>query len=85
MECNDLQMGIEYEEVNFYCMEIQMEGLRPNARTIVWMLLASEKLMDLRLGKKLNEYCLRNGFLESSAHVVTTLISLYLKCDLIMA
>lgn len=71
----------EFEEAVFLVMEMQRDGLRPNARTMVSLLVATGELMDLGLGKEIHGYCLRNGFLNLNAHVGTSLIGFYLKFD----
>ncbi|KAL2507330.1 Pentatricopeptide repeat-containing protein [Forsythia ovata] len=75
----------EFEEAVFLVMEMQRDGLRPNARTMVSLLMATAELVDLGLGKEIHGYCLRNGFLELNAHVGTSLIEFYLKFDVRMA
>ncbi|XP_021894236.1 pentatricopeptide repeat-containing protein At3g24000, mitochondrial-like [Carica papaya] len=71
----------EYEEAVFLFMEMKNEGLKPNARTIVALLLACENMLDKRLGQEIHGYCLRNGLLDLDPHVGTALICFYLRYD----
>lgn len=71
----------EYEEAMFLFMEMKNEGLRPNSRTIVALLLACQNILDMRLGQEIHGYCFRNGLLDLDSHVGTALICFYLKYD----
>ncbi|OMO95753.1 hypothetical protein CCACVL1_05272 [Corchorus capsularis] len=67
-----------FGEVFFLVMSMQREGFSPNSRTLVAMLLACEEVVEVRLGKEIHGYCLRNGlFLDP--HVGTALIGFYLS------
>ncbi|OMO94099.1 hypothetical protein COLO4_16529 [Corchorus olitorius] len=67
-----------FEEVFFLVVSMQREGFIPNSRTLVAMLLACEEIVEVRLGKEIHGYCLRNGlFLDP--HVGTALIGFYLS------
>ncbi|MBA0704262.1 hypothetical protein Golax_016532 [Gossypium laxum] len=69
----------EIEEVVFLVMTMQREGFRPNSRTLVAMILVCDKVAEVRLGKAIHGYCLRNGLFDLDAHVGTALISFYLS------
>ncbi|XP_021278011.1 pentatricopeptide repeat-containing protein At3g16610-like [Herrania umbratica] len=69
----------EFEEVVFLVMRMQREGFRPNSRTLVAMLLACQEVAEVRLGKEIQGYCLRNGLFDLDSHVGTALIGFYLS------
>ncbi|TYI19147.1 hypothetical protein ES332_A07G144100v1 [Gossypium tomentosum] len=69
----------EFEEVVFLVMTMQREGFRPNSRTLVAMILFCDKVAEVRLGKAIHGYCLRNGLFDLDAHVGTALIGFYLS------
>ncbi|EOY32670.1 Pentatricopeptide repeat-containing protein [Theobroma cacao] len=69
----------EFEEVVFLVMRMQREGFRPNSRTLVAMLLACQEVAEVRLGKEIHGYCLRNGLFDLDPHVGTALIGFYLS------
>ncbi|MBA0847383.1 hypothetical protein Goshw_017112 [Gossypium schwendimanii] len=69
----------EIEEVVFLVMTMQREGFRPNSRTLVAMILVCDKVAEVRLGKAIHGYCLRNGLFDLDVHVGTALISFYLS------
>ncbi|KAL4377014.1 hypothetical protein GQ457_02G001090 [Hibiscus cannabinus] len=71
----------EFEEVIFLVMTMQREGFRPNSRTLVAMILVCEEVAEVRLGKALHGYCLRNGLFDFDPHVGTALIGFYLSFD----
>ncbi|KAK4608402.1 hypothetical protein RGQ29_001989 [Quercus rubra] len=52
-----------------------------NSRTVVALLLACEDGLEIRLGKEIHGYCLRNGLFDLDPHVGTALIGFYLKFD----
>ncbi|XP_052184928.1 putative pentatricopeptide repeat-containing protein At3g13770, mitochondrial [Diospyros lotus] len=66
-----------YEEALLLFMEMQQEYLRPNTVTVVALVSACGELRQLRLGKELHGYCLRNGLLDCNAHVGTALTGFY--------
>ncbi|KAL7174140.1 hypothetical protein ACSBR2_033403 [Camellia fascicularis] len=57
--------------------EMQRENLRPNSVTMVALLSACGELLELRLGKEIHGYCLRNRLFDCNAHVGTALVSFY--------
>ncbi|XVF01723.1 hypothetical protein REPUB_Repub04eG0113200 [Reevesia pubescens] len=71
----------EFKEVVFLVMTMQREGFKPNSRTLVAMLLVCEEVADVRLGKAIHGYCLRNGLFDLDPHVGTALIGFYLSFD----
>ncbi|XWS52523.1 hypothetical protein CRYUN_Cryun11dG0078000 [Craigia yunnanensis] len=71
----------EFEEVVLLVMRMQREGFRPNSRTLVSMLLVSEEVVAVRLGKAIHGYCLRNRLFDLDPHVGTALIGFYLSFD----
>ncbi|XVE60006.1 hypothetical protein DITRI_Ditri05aG0091900 [Diplodiscus trichospermus] len=72
----------EFEEVVFLVMKMQREGLRPNSRTLVAMLSVSEDVAEVRLGKAVHGYSLRNGLFDLDPYVGTALIGFYLSFDI---
>ena len=60
---------------------MEREGFRANLRTAVALLLACEDGLEIRLGKEIHGYCLRNGLFDLDPHVGTALIGFYLKFD----
>lgn len=79
VECEECE-----EAINLF-VEMQKENLRPNSRTMVSLLLACEQLLEVRLGKEIHGYCLRNGVLDVSPHVGSALIKLYSMFDVKLA
>lgn len=71
-----------YEEAMLLVREMGRENLRPNSRTMVALLLACEGASELRLGRGVHGYCLRNGMFDSNPHVATALIGFYLRFDM---
>lgn len=70
-----------HEEAVFLFREMEREGFKANSRTVVALLLACEDGLEIRLGKEIHGYCLRNGFFDLDPHVGTALIGFYLKFD----
>ncbi|XP_065867078.1 pentatricopeptide repeat-containing protein At5g39350-like [Euphorbia lathyris] len=70
-----------YEGAIRLIREMQREGLKPNSRTLVSSLLACEGLLNLRLGREIHGYCLRNGYFRSCPYVDTALIGFYMNFD----
>ncbi|KAJ0021510.1 hypothetical protein Pint_31075 [Pistacia integerrima] len=70
-----------YEEAIMLVFRMQMEGLRPNSRTVVALLVACQEGLNLRLGKAVHGFCLRNGLFEADPHVGTALMRFYLGLD----
>ncbi|GAV59757.1 PPR domain-containing protein/PPR_2 domain-containing protein/PPR_3 domain-containing protein [Cephalotus follicularis] len=75
----------EYGEGVLLFMEMQKEGLRPNSRTLVALLLACEECLELRFGKEIHAYGLRNGLFDLDPHVGTALIGFYSSFDMRIA
>ena len=71
-----------YEEGVLLFREMEREGLKPNSRTVVALLLACQEILELRLGREIHGYCYRNGLLDLDPHVGTALIGFYLRFDL---
>ncbi|KAJ6302939.1 hypothetical protein OIU77_016934 [Salix suchowensis] len=61
--------------------KMRSEGFELNSRTLVALILACEGLLELRLGKEIHGYWLRNGCFDSHPHVGTALIGFYLNFD----
>ena len=70
-----------HEEAVFLFREMEREGFKANSRTVVALLLACEDGLEIRLGKEIHGYCLRNGLFDLDPHVGTALIGFYLKFD----
>ncbi|KAM3693322.1 hypothetical protein ACJW31_08G156900 [Castanea mollissima] len=70
-----------YEEAVLLFREMESEGFKANSRTVVALLLACEDGLEIRLGKEIHGYCLRNGLFDLDPHVGTALIGFYLKFD----
>ncbi|XP_050382844.1 pentatricopeptide repeat-containing protein At2g33680-like [Argentina anserina] len=70
-----------YEEGVELFREMQGEGLKPNSRSVVALLLACREVSGLGSGKEVHCYGLRNGLLEGDAHVGTALIGFYVRFD----
>lgn len=75
----------EYEKALRCFVEMQMENLRPNSRTLVSVLLACGQLLEFCLGKEIHGYCLRNGILVVSDHVGSALVRFYSRFDMWLA
>ncbi|KAI5603647.1 hypothetical protein BDE02_01G232700 [Populus trichocarpa] len=61
--------------------KMKSEGFELNSRTLVALILACEGLLELRLGKEIHGYWLRNGYFDCHPHVGTALIGFYLNFD----
>ncbi|KAF3452535.1 hypothetical protein FNV43_RR02968 [Rhamnella rubrinervis] len=70
-----------FEEAIWLYIQMQREGLKPNSRTVVALLLACREILELRLGQVLHGYCVRNGLFDLDPHVGTALMGFYLKFD----
>ncbi|CAK7331028.1 unnamed protein product [Dovyalis caffra] len=70
-----------HEEAIGWFRKMKNEGFVPNSRTLVALLLACEGVLELRLGKEIHGYCLRNGDFDMHPHVGTALIGFYLNFD----
>ncbi|XP_051118905.1 putative pentatricopeptide repeat-containing protein At3g13770, mitochondrial [Andrographis paniculata] len=75
----------EFDEAMSYFEAMQRVGPRLNARTAVAVIAAAAELMEVWFGKELHAYCLRNGLLNSGAHLATALIGFYSKFDVVSA
>eukprot|EP01018_Ginkgo_biloba_P003869 Gb_21351 [translate_table: standard] len=60
------------------CHQMQLAGLKPDSVTIATVLSACVKLLDMRHGKNIHSYVIRNGF-ESDVFVASGLIDMYAK------
>ncbi|XP_020590615.1 pentatricopeptide repeat-containing protein At2g13600-like [Phalaenopsis equestris] len=56
-------------------------GLRPNGVTLVSLLSACWEMEEIKLGREIHCYCLRNGLFDCAVHVGTALIDFYSKFD----
>ncbi|KAA8549749.1 hypothetical protein F0562_001233 [Nyssa sinensis] len=74
-----------YEEALVHFMQMQKENLEPNSVTVVGLLSACRELLEMRRGKEIHGYCLRNGLFNSNPHVGTALIGFYLRFDVTIA
>lgn len=70
-----------FEEAISLFARMQREGLKPNSRTVVALLLACRENLELGLGQEIHGYCVRNGLFDSDPHVGTALIGFYSKLD----
>ncbi|KAK2967416.1 hypothetical protein RJ640_022348 [Escallonia rubra] len=61
------------------------ESFEANSVTVVALLLACGELLDLRTGKEVHGYCLRNGLLYLDPRVGTALLGFYLRFDVRIA
>ncbi|CAN0910660.1 Protein DETOXIFICATION 42 [Linum grandiflorum] len=57
------------------------DGFRPNSRTLVQLLLACEGVLELKFGKDIQGYSLRNGYFDVDPHVGTALVGFYMNFD----
>lgn len=71
-----------FEEAVWLFVQMEREGLKPNSRTVVALLLACKEILELRLGQEIHGYCVRNGLFDLDPHVGTALIGFYLRFDL---
>lgn len=62
------------------CCLMQFEGVKPNAVTLASLLAFCASLHNLKLGKCLHGWAIRQG-LESDVNVETALIDFYAKCN----
>ncbi|KAM0990902.1 hypothetical protein ACFX13_009482 [Malus domestica] len=74
-----------YREAVLLFLQMQNEGLRPNSRSVVALLLACREVSQLRSGKEIHGFGFRNGLLDLDAHVGTALIGFYLRFDIKMS
>lgn len=74
-----------YKEAVLLFMEMRKAGLTPNSRTFVALLLACGEMLELRLGKEIHGYCLRNGLFDMAAYVGTALIGFYMRFDAVLS
>ncbi|KAK2967424.1 hypothetical protein RJ640_022356 [Escallonia rubra] len=75
----------EYEKALLFFREMREESFEANSVTVVALLLACGELLDLRTGKEVHGYCLRNGLLYLDPHVGTALLGFYLRFDVRIA
>eukprot|EP01018_Ginkgo_biloba_P006435 Gb_28586 [translate_table: standard] len=59
--------------------QMQLEGVKPNTKTLASMLPACAKLAALEQGKEIHEKIIRSGF-QSDAFVGNALVDMYAKC-----
>ncbi|CAN0895983.1 Pentatricopeptide repeat-containing protein At1g11290, chloroplastic [Linum grandiflorum] len=57
------------------------DGFRPNSRTLVQLRLACEGDLELKFGKEIHGYSLRNGYFDVDPHVGTALVEFYMNFD----
>lgn len=74
-----------YKEAILLFKQMQREDMKANSVTVVALLVACRELLDLRLGKEVHGYCLRNGLFDSNPHVGTALMGFYLRFDVRIA
>ncbi|PSR90194.1 Pentatricopeptide repeat-containing protein [Actinidia chinensis var. chinensis] len=74
-----------YEEAIGLVREMQGEKLRPNSGTLVGLFSACREIRELRLGREIHGYCLRNGMFDGNAHVGTALVGFYSRFDVEVA
>lgn len=78
MVCGFVGCGC-FEDAVMLFREMEREKLRPNSVTVVALLSACGEIGDLRSGKEVHGYCLRNGLFYCSAHVGTALVGFYAR------
>ncbi|XP_020206747.1 pentatricopeptide repeat-containing protein At3g26630, chloroplastic [Cajanus cajan] len=59
---------------------MQVDDVRPNEYTLVSLVRACTEMGSLRLGRRVHDYALKNGF-ELEPFLGTALIDMYSKCD----
>lgn len=59
--------------------EMECDDVKPNEYTLVALLMASAKLESLKMGRRVHEYAIKNGF-EIGIFLGTSLIDMYSKC-----
>ncbi|XP_065860233.1 pentatricopeptide repeat-containing protein At4g01030, mitochondrial [Euphorbia lathyris] len=69
-----------YKEVFMILSNMQVSGFRPDSSSITSVLQAVIELRDLKLGKEIHGYVIRNG-LDYDVYVGTSLLDMYVKCD----
>ncbi|XP_058094610.1 pentatricopeptide repeat-containing protein At5g27110-like [Magnolia sinica] len=68
------------------CLELfarmETEGVRPTSTTLSTLLMASSRSADLRQGKFIHGYIIRNG-IKADIYINSSLIDLYFKCGIV--
>ncbi|CAN1856718.1 Pentatricopeptide repeat-containing protein At4g13650 [Linum perenne] len=72
--------GCFVEAIGLFRM-MRKDGFRANSRTLVQLLLACQGVLELRLGKEVHGYCLRNGYFDLDPHMGTALVGFYMNFD----
>ncbi|OAY77719.1 Pentatricopeptide repeat-containing protein, partial [Ananas comosus] len=72
--------GFHDETINFV-LEMQREGMAPNASTMVAILPVVGQAKSLRQGKGIHGYCMRRRFDEKDVLVGTAVLDMYAKCE----
>ncbi|KAF8408163.1 hypothetical protein HHK36_007305 [Tetracentron sinense] len=73
-----LQSGLTYEAIETFCEMIEA-GIRPNPATILSFLCASADLGDIRKGRWIHGYILKQG-LETNIEITNQILYMYAKC-----
>lgn len=63
---------------------MQAHNVRPNAFTVVALLIACNELGSLHLGRRVHDYARANSELSTNVYVGTALIDMYSKCGSLM-
>ncbi|KAI3408062.1 uncharacterized protein J3R85_020495 [Psidium guajava] len=69
----------DHEEAISVFLEMGRQSVKPSSRTVVALLLACGKAMELRVGQEIHCYSLRSGLFHEYPHVGTALIGFYAK------
>ncbi|WCJ22394.1 pentatricopeptide (PPR) repeat-containing protein [Euphorbia peplus] len=69
-----------YKEVFMILANMQFSGFRPNSSSITSVLQGVTELRDLKMGKEIHSYVIRNE-LDYDMYVGTSLLDMYVKCD----
>uniref|UniRef100_A0A803KM62 Pentatricopeptide repeat-containing protein n=1 Tax=Chenopodium quinoa TaxID=63459 RepID=A0A803KM62_CHEQI len=70
-----------YREALLLFKQMRFENLKPTSVTLVALLIACGELVQLRLGKEIHGFCLRNGVFPSNCYLGAALIGFYVKFD----
>ncbi|XP_021728981.1 putative pentatricopeptide repeat-containing protein At3g01580 [Chenopodium quinoa] len=70
-----------YWEALLLFKQMWVENLKPTSVTLVALLIACGELVQLRLGKEIHGFCLRNGVFPSNCYLGAALIGFYVKFD----
>ncbi|KAF7806972.1 pentatricopeptide repeat-containing protein [Senna tora] len=75
-----VQAGYPIEALSIF-QEMQHEGFKPDTVTLTSVISVCAEISYLRIGKSIHCYVIKSG-MDSDISIVTTLISMYTKCEL---